>query len=85
MERYHNRRHGTTGQEPIRRYLDSASLLRAAPENLPHYFRKKELRKVNNDRTVKLDGRLFEAPTGLVGMQVVLRFESYDRIEVFCR
>ena len=83
LERYHNRRHGTTGQEPIRRYLDSASLLRAAPENLPHYFRKKELRKVNNDRTVKLDGRLFEAPTGLVGMQVVLRFESYDRIEVF--
>jgi len=37
----------------------------------------------DNDRTVKLDGRLFEAPAGLVGMKVVLRFENYDRIEVF--
>jgi hypothetical protein len=32
---------------------------------------------------VKLDGRLFEAPAGLVGMKVILRFENYDRIEVF--
>jgi hypothetical protein len=57
--------------------------LRKAPENLPEYFRKREERTVNNDRTVKLDGRLFEAPAGLVGMKVILRFENYDRIEVF--
>ena len=83
LEIYHNRKHGTTGQEPIRRYLESSSLLRSAPENLPRYFRKKGNRKVNNDRTVKLNGRLFEAPVGLVGMQVVLRFEDYDNIEVY--
>ena len=38
---------------------------------------------MNNDRTVKLDGKLFEAPVGLIGMQVVLRFENYESIEVF--
>jgi hypothetical protein len=58
-------------------------MLRKAPENLPEYFRKREIRTVNNDRTVKLHGRLYEAPTGLVGMKVVLRFENFDRIEVF--
>lgn len=38
---------------------------------------------MNNDRTVRLDGRIFEAPTGLIGMQVTLRFEDYDSIEVY--
>ena len=83
LEQYHNRKHGTTGQAPIRRYLDCTSLLRSAPNDLPRHFRKKENRKVNNDRTVRLDGRIFEAPTGLIGMQVTLRFEDYDSIEVY--
>ena len=82
-ECYHIRIHGGTGQPPIERYLEDARMLRKAPENLPEYFRKREIRTVNNDRTVKLHGRLYEAPTGLVGMKVVLRFENYDRIEVF--
>lgn len=38
---------------------------------------------MNNDRTVRLDNRLFEAPHGYIGQQVVLRFENYQRIEVF--
>jgi len=83
LEVYHNRKHGTTGQEPIKRYLESSSLLRKAPDHLPRFFRRRETRKVNNDRSVKLDGRLFEAPVGLIGMQIVLRFEDYDNIEVF--
>lgn len=82
-DRYHQRIHGTTGQKPIDRYLNDVKVLRKAPDALPQYFRKREERTVNNDRTVKLDGRLFEAPTGLVGTRVVLRFENYDRIEVF--
>ncbi len=82
-ERYHSRIHGGTGQSPIDRYLDDAKVLRKAPDHLPEYFRKREIRTVNNDRTVQLHGRLYEAPTGLVGMRIVLRFENYDRIEVF--
>ena len=38
---------------------------------------------MNKDRTVQLSGRLYEAPAGLVGMKVVLRYEDTDRIEVF--
>ena len=80
---YHQRQHGGTGMSPLERYLADAKALRKAPSELPGYFRRKEVRKVNNDRSVKLDGKTFEAPTGLVGMQVTLRFENYDRIEVF--
>lgn len=80
---YHTRRHGTTGQTPIQRYLQDGKSLRKAPDDLPEFFRKKEVRKVNNDRTVRLDGLLFEAPAGLIGQQVTLRFENYERIEVF--
>lgn len=80
---YHQRIHGSTGQTPLDRYLNDAKSLRQAPADLPQYFRKKTTRIVNKDRTVQLDGRLFEAPTGLIGSEVVLRFENYDRIEVF--
>lgn len=82
-EVYHARIHGGTGQTPLKRYLEDSKVLRPAPQNLPEYFRTQATRRVNNDRTVKLDGRVFEAPTGLVGRQVVLRYETYDRIEVF--
>jgi transposase InsO family protein len=80
---YHQRPHGGTGMSPLDRYLHDAKALRKAPAELPGYFRRKEVRKVNNDRSVKLDGKTFEAPTGLVGMQITLRFENYERIEVF--
>jgi putative transposase len=82
-EQYHQRIHGTTGQKPIDRYLADVKALRKAPDNLPEFFRKQEVRKVNNDRTVQLDSRLYEAPAGLVGLKVVLRYEETDRIEVF--
>jgi putative transposase len=80
---YHQRIHGTTGQKPIDRYLADVKALRKAPDNLPEFFRRQEIRKVNNDRTVQLMGRLYEAPVGLVGMKVILRYEDPDRIEVF--
>lgn len=80
---YHQRIHGGTGQKPLERYLQAASALRKAPDNLPEHFRKLAERTVNSDRTVKLDGRLFEAPAGLMGLKVILRYENFDRIEVF--
>ncbi|MEW8508962.1 MAG: DDE-type integrase/transposase/recombinase [Candidatus Thiodiazotropha sp.] len=80
---YHQRIHGSVGQTPMERYLKDVKVLRKAPENLPEYYRKQETRKVNNDRTVQLFGKMYEAPSGLVGMKVILRFEELDRIEVF--
>jgi transposase InsO family protein len=80
---YHTHIHGTTGQTPIERYLQDGQNLRRAPDGLGEYFRKKEIRLVNKDRTVKLDGLLFEAPVGLVGQKITLRYENHYRIEVF--
>ncbi len=80
---YHTRIHGTTGQTPLARYLKDGQNLRRVPDDLVEYFRKKEIRLVNKDRTVKLDGLLFEAPVGLVGQKVTLRYENHYRIEVF--
>lgn len=80
---YHKRVHGTTGDTPINRYLDDGKNIRKAPNNFPSFFRKKELRIVNNDRTVKLRGKIYEAPLGLIGHQITLRYENTDRIEVF--
>jgi putative transposase len=80
---YHARVHNGTDQTPLERYLNDAKSLRQAPADLPQYFRIQVRRKVNNDRTVKLDGKVFEAPVGLIGQEVFLRYENYDRIEVF--
>lgn len=82
-QRYHQTIHGTTGQKPIERYLADVKVLRKAPDELCEYFRKLEIRKVNNDRTIQLNGKLYEAPAGLTGMKVSLRYKELDRIEVF--
>ena len=48
------------------------------------YFRKRTTRRVAKDRTVALNGRLFEAPVGLIGKIVTLLYHDHDptRVEV---
>lgn len=82
-EIYHKRIHGTTGDTPINRYLDDGKNIRKAPTNYPGFSRNKEMIIVNNDRTVKLRGKIYKAPQGLIGHQVTLRYENTDRIVVF--
>lgn len=81
---YHLRVHGSTGKQPLQRYLDHIELIRPAPKNLIDYFRNTVLRKVDKDRTVSLDGRLYEAPLGLIGKTVQLKYHNSEpeRIEV---
>jgi hypothetical protein len=83
-EEYHKRKHSSTGQSPLARYLDHLALLRPAPKDLLEYFRTPVARKVDKDRTVSLNGKLYEAPLGLIGKQVMLLYHDYDpqRIEV---
>jgi putative transposase len=52
--------------------------LRPAPENLKDHFRKVALRKVNGDRTVTLDGRIYEAPVALIGKRIELLYHQAD-------
>jgi transposase InsO family protein len=81
---YHHRVHSSTVQTPLERYLAHLSLLRPAPKDLRDYFRTPVRRKVDKDRTVSLNGKIYEAPLGLIGKMVTLLFHEQDpsRIEV---
>jgi len=75
-EQYHQRSHGSTGQSPFKRFTSKMQCLRAAPENLKDYFRKTVRRRVNKDRTVVVDKRLFEAPVALIGKRVEILYHE---------
>lgn len=81
---YHQRVHSSTGQGPLARYLGHLHLLRTAPRNLRDYFRLPARRKVDKDRTVTLNGKLYEAPVGLIGKTVTLLYDPKDprRVEI---
>jgi transposase InsO family protein len=83
-EDYHKRVHSSTGHTPLKRYLDHLQALRPAPLDLHDYFRIPVRRKVDKDRTVSLNGSLYEAPSGLIGQTVTLLYHKHDphRIEV---
>ena len=81
---YHQRKHSSTGQAPFARFTAKMECLRPAPDNLKDHFRKAARRKVAKDRTISLNGRIFEAPVALIGKQVTVLFhpEEPDRAEV---
>lgn len=85
LETYHQRKHSATGMTPFDRYSRNLACIRPAPQNLQDHFRKAVFRKVARDRTVSLDGNLFEAPVALIGKRVQLLYHENDlrKIEVF--
>lgn len=83
-EIYHQRKHSSTRQSPFERFTAHMECLRPAPKDLRDYFRKHARRRVAKDRTITLNGKLYEAPVGLIGKQVILLFHEGqpDRVEV---
>ena len=83
---YHQRIHSSTSQTPFKRFTSKMECLRSAPDNLRDYFRKTVRRRVNKDRTVVVDRRLFEAPVELIGKRVELLYfeESPEQVEIRC-
>lgn len=81
---YHVKKHGPTGQTPFQRFTASTQCLRPSPENLKDHFRNIARRTVNKDRTVTLNGRLYEAPVALIGKRVELLYhdEHPNHVEV---
>jgi transposase InsO family protein len=79
---YHQRIHSSTGQSPFARFTAHMECIRQAPRNLKDHFRKTARRKVARDRTVSLNGRIFEAPVALVGKQVSLLYHDDDPLQV---
>ena len=83
-DEYHQRSHSSTGQTPFKRFISHMECLRSAPDNLRDYFRKVVRRRVNKDRTVVVDRRLFEAPVELIGKRVELLYceENPEQVEI---
>ena len=83
-EIYHQRKHSSTGQTPFARFTARMECLRQAPPDLRDHFRTTARRRVAKDRTISLDGRVFEAPTALMGKQVALLYhqDEPERVEI---
>jgi putative transposase len=81
---YHQRRHTSTGQSPFERFTASMECVRATPKELRDYFRNAARRRVAKDRTITLNGRLYEAPIALIGKQVTVLYHEHEmeRVEV---
>jgi putative transposase len=81
---YHARKHSSTGQTPFGRFTANTACLRAAPKDLRDHFRKVARRNVAKDRTLTLDGKLYEAPVALIGKRVEVLYHESDpeRIEI---
>lgn len=76
---YHHTVHGgLDGKTPLDRFLEDHALTRAAPDDLDALVRMRVQRKVGRDRTVRLGGRLYEAPDGFAGETVEVRYDPYD-------
>ncbi|MCF8084553.1 MAG: DDE-type integrase/transposase/recombinase [Deltaproteobacteria bacterium] len=83
-EVYHQRVHSGTGKTPLDRFTSQMECLRASPEDLRDHFRMIARRKVAKDRTLTLEGHLFEAPVTLIGQRVDLLYHKGHpkRVEV---
>lgn len=76
---YHQTPHrGLGSRTPLDRFLDDTSRLRPAPEDLVRLMRMKVARTVARDRTVRLEGRFYEAPDGFAGETVDVLYDPYD-------
>jgi len=81
---YHARKHTATGQSPFERFTSNMACLRAAPSDLRDHFRKAARRTVAKDRTLTLNGKLYEAPVALIGKRVEILYHESDpdRVEI---
>jgi len=82
VDEYHLREHSSTKEAPLTRYATHLHCLREAPKDLTDHFRKRVTRKVDKDRTVSLDGRLYEAPLSMIGRTVTLLYHEADPARV---
>jgi putative transposase len=73
---YHEVKHRSTEQTPFARFTSNMECLRSAPPDLADHFRILARRRVEKDRTITLNGKLFEAPVALIGKQVELLYHE---------
>ena len=79
---YNKKIHSATGQTPFERFTGKMHCLRSAPVNLKDHFRKVARRTVSKDRSVTLNGRLYEAPVALIGKRVELLYHGSQPVNL---
>ena len=79
---YHQRKHSSTAKSPFERFTAHMECLRTAPSELKDYFRKHARRRVAKDRTITLNGKLYEAPVALIGKQVLLLYHENHPVPI---
>lgn len=84
-ETYHIRINRGTGEAPLRRFTSRVECLRQAPPDLEDHFRRQARRRVAKDRTVALNGTLYEVPVPLIGRQIILLYHLHDPSRVEAR
>jgi transposase InsO family protein len=78
LAQYHETVHSITGQSPLQRFTRNIACLRPSPADMEDHFRKTARRTVNKDRTVSINGKLYEAPVDLIGKQIILLYHEHD-------
>jgi len=84
-EDYQQKVHSATGQTPFERFTSKMHCLRTAPADLKDYFRKVARRTISKDRTITIDGRLYEGPVSLIGKRVELLYHQNNPEQVEVR
>lgn len=84
---YNHTSHSITKETPIKRFASHIECIRAASGDIEDHFRKASGRTVAKDRTIALDGRLYESPVDLIGKRVNLLYHEHDpaRVEIVYR
>lgn len=78
---YHQSPHkGIDGDTPLDRWARTAGDVKLAGADLATVFLFEQKRKVHKDRTVSLDGTIYEVDATLVGETVLLRFDPARRM-----
>jgi putative transposase len=75
-DKYHQRKHSSTGQSPLARFAAGMQCVRSTPADLTDHFRTVVRRRVNRDRTIVVNRRLYEAPVELIGKRVEVLFHE---------
>ncbi|MGD8958089.1 MAG: DDE-type integrase/transposase/recombinase [Chromatiaceae bacterium] len=74
-EYHHNPHRGLDGQTPLEHWAQVGSQVRFPDGALDDLFLAEQKRRVMNDRTVSLHGRVYEVDAVLVGETVILRYD----------
>ncbi len=84
---YHRKKHSGTEQVPIEHFMTFADKIRYIPKNidLDKLFMVKTTRQVYNDRTIRIEGKLFEVPGEFVGKKLAIGYihDNLSRVWLF--